>query len=157
MSIRNLQYLFEAGSVALVGAGKEPGSLGAVLARNLFNGGFDGPVLPVNPRHAAIEGVLAYPDAAALPVAPDLAVIATPPSTVPGLIGAFAERGTKATVVITAGLGTHDAGGPALRTPARSPGWTRPTMRPFAAPGCFVWWSRASCSMRWKHSARHAG
>ena len=115
MSIRNLQYLFEAGSVALVGASKEPGSLGAVLARNLFNGGFDGPVLPVNPRHAAIEGVLAYPDAAALPVAPDLAVIATPPSTVPGLIGAFAERGTKAAVVITAGLGTHDAGGPALR------------------------------------------
>ena len=115
MSIRNLPYLFEAGSVALVGAGKEPGSLGAVLARNLFNGGFDGPVLPVNPRHAAIEGVLAYPDAAALPVAPDLAVIATPPRTVPGLIGAFAERGTKAAVVITAGLGSHDAGGPALR------------------------------------------
>ena len=115
MSIRNLESLFEARSVALVGASKEPHSLGAVLAHNLFNSGFDGPIMPVNPRHAAIEGVLAYADAGALPLVPDLAVIATPPKSVPGLIADFAERGTRATVIITAGFGERNAEGPALR------------------------------------------
>ena len=115
MTIRNLDSLFNAGSVALVGASKTPGSLGAVLAHNLFNSGFAGPIMPVNPRHEAVEGVLTYPDAEALPLVPDLAVIATPPATVPGLIAAFAERGTKAAVVITAGFGAHDRDGPALR------------------------------------------
>jgi len=66
MTIRNLDSVFEAKSVALVGASKEPGSLGAVLAHNLFNFGFDGPIMPVNPRHAAVEGVLTYADGPAL-------------------------------------------------------------------------------------------
>ena len=113
MSIRNLDFLFKPRSVALIGASKEASSVGAVLARNLFNSGFDGPVMPVNPRQAAIEGVLAYPDIDALPVVPDLAVIATPPATVPGLISALGARGTKGAVVITAGFGEggDEAGG----------------------------------------------
>ncbi|NIR29968.1 MAG: bifunctional acetate--CoA ligase family protein/GNAT family N-acetyltransferase [Gammaproteobacteria bacterium] len=104
MSVRNLDYLFKPRSVALIGASKTPGSVGAVTARNLFNSGFDGPVMPVNPKHRAIEGVLAYPDVASLPVTPDLAVICTPPDTVPGLVGELAECGTKGVVVITAGF-----------------------------------------------------
>ena len=105
MTIRNLDYLFKPRSIALIGASKRPKSVGAVLAHNLFNSGFDGPIMPVNPKHKAIEGVLTYADAESLPVPADLAVIATPPETVPGLIGAFAEHGTRAAVVITAGFG----------------------------------------------------
>jgi acetyltransferase len=116
VSIRNLDGLFKPRSVALIGASKERSSVGAVLAHNLFNSGFDGPIMPVNPRHAAIEGVLTYPDAASLPVVPDLAVIATPPPTVPKLIGELASRGTKAAVVITAGFGEGgDEAGLAMR------------------------------------------
>lgn len=115
MTVRNLGSLFNPKSVALVGAGKVAGSLGAVLARNLFNSGFDGPIMPVNPHHEAVEGVLAYPDAASLPLIPELAVIATPPATVPDLVAAFAECGTRAAVVITAGFGAHNADGLALR------------------------------------------
>jgi acetyltransferase len=114
MTIRNLDYLFKPGSVALVGASKQPSSVGAVLAHNLFNSGFDGPIMPVNPKHKAIEGVLTYADAGSLPVPADLAVIATPPETVPGLIADFAERGTRAAVVITAGFG--EGGGDDGRT-----------------------------------------
>jgi len=105
VSIRNLNFVFKPRSVALIGASKGPSSVGAVIAHNLFNSGFDGPIMPVNPKHSAIEGVLAYPDIQALPVVPDLAVIATPPPTVPGLISALGERGTRAAVVITAGFG----------------------------------------------------
>ena len=105
MSIRNLDKLFKPGSVALIGASREPGSIGALVARNLFNSGFEGPIMPVNPRHPAIEGVLTYPDAAALPLTPDLAVIATPADAVAPTVAALAARGTRAAVVISAGFG----------------------------------------------------
>src|SRR3972149_6615970 len=116
MSIRNLDYLLKPRSIALIGASTKPHSVGAVLARNLFSAGFEGPVLPVNPRHEAIEGVLAYPSVAELPLVPDLAVIATPPQTVAGLVSELGARGTKAAVVISAGFGEGaDARGRGLR------------------------------------------
>jgi len=71
---------------------------------NLLNGGFDGPVMPVNPKYEAICGVLSYPDIVALPKAPDLAVICTPPHVVPGMIEELGKRGTRVAIVLTAGL-----------------------------------------------------
>ena len=105
MSIRNLDRMFAPKAVALIGASPKPGSVGNVLARNLFDGGFAGAILPVNPKYRSIEGVFAYPDIAALPQVPDLAVICTPPSAVPGAISDLGARGCKAAVVITAGFG----------------------------------------------------
>lgn len=105
MSVRNLDQLLKPHSVALIGASTEPHSVGAVLAHNLFGGGFAGPIMPVNPHHEAIEGVFTYPDVAHLPAVPDLAVIATPAETVPGLIAELGARGTKAAVVVSAGFG----------------------------------------------------
>ena len=67
MTIRNLDALFKPRSIALVGGSRRDGSLGAVLARNLFHGEFEGPILPVHPRHQSIEGVLAYPAASSRP------------------------------------------------------------------------------------------
>ncbi len=105
MSVRNLEHLFRPRSIALIGASKRPGSVGSVLARNLFRAGFDGPIMPVSPKHAHIQSVPAYSSVQALPEPPDLAVIATPPATVPGLIGELGAIGTKAAIVITAGFG----------------------------------------------------
>ena len=103
MSTRNLAALFQPQSVALLGASRRPGSIGAVLARNLFNSGFQGPILPVHPRHRAVQGVLTYPDVASLPVTPDLAVICTPADTVPDLLTQLGERGTRAAIIISRG------------------------------------------------------
>ena len=108
MSIRNLDQLLKPRSIALIGASKTPHSVGAVLARNLFGAGFAGPIMPVNPHHEAIEGVLTYPDVAALPAVPDLAVIATPPETVPSLVAELGARGTRAAVIVSAGFGEGD-------------------------------------------------
>ena len=105
MSLRNLDRLFKPQSIALIGASKRAGSVGSVVAQNLFHAGFAGPVLPVHPEHRAIEGVLTYNSVDTLPVAPDLAVIATPPDSVPGLVAELGQRGTRAAVVITAGFG----------------------------------------------------
>ena len=104
MTIRNLDHLFQPRSVAVIGASSEPHTVGATVMQNLLAGGFKGAVYAVNPRHKKIAGVRAYRDVGALPDAPDLAVICTPPKTVPSLIDALGSRGTKAAIVITAGL-----------------------------------------------------
>jgi len=105
MSVRNLDYLFKPRSIAVVGASNRAGSVGAVVARNLLQSGFGGPIMPVNPKHHAIAGVLAYPAVGDLPEVPDLAVICTPPDTVPDIVAELAEAGTQAAVVVTAGFG----------------------------------------------------
>ena len=105
MTTRNLQFLFRPGSVAVVGASDRPHSVGATVMRNLLEAGFAGPVWPVNPKYSTVAGRAAYARVADLPSAPDLAVICTPPATVPGLISELGERGTRAAVVLTAGLG----------------------------------------------------
>ncbi len=104
MSIRNLDYLFRPNSIAVIGASQKAYSVGATVMRNLLAAGFHGPIMPVNPKYKSIGGVLSYPDVASLPVVPDLAVICTPPSAVPQLIAKLGEHGTRAAVVLTAGL-----------------------------------------------------
>src|SRR3546814_13788096 len=113
MSIRNLERMLRPRSIAVFGASDRVGSVGAVVYRNLLQAQFQGSVWPVNPKHATVAGNRVYPDAESLPEAPDLAVIATPPAAVPELIAALAARGTRAAVVLTAGL-------PRIRRDARS-------------------------------------
>lgn len=135
MSVRNLEHLFKPRSIVLIGASARPGSVGAVLARNLLTAGFAGPILPVHPRHAAIQGVLAYKSIDKLPTVPDLAVIATPPDTVPELVGRLAAKGTKAAVVITAGFGEGGAKqGQALRQAMLDA--ARPHLMRVVGPNC---------------------
>src|ERR1700739_634406 len=104
MSVRNLGKLFNPRSVALMGATPRPGSVGAVIARNLRRAGFAGELMFVNPHHRMIDGLTVFPNVESLPNPPDLAAIVTPPKTVPGLVSELAERGTRAAVVITAGF-----------------------------------------------------
>lgn len=104
MTIRNLDKLFAPGSIAIIGATNRPGAIGNIVTRNVLRGGFEGPVMPVHPRLESVAGVLAYPDVESLPRVPDLAVICTPPEPIPGLIAELGARGTRAAIVLTAGL-----------------------------------------------------
>jgi acetyltransferase len=103
MSIRNLDALFAPASVAVFGASERPGRVGTTVWRNL-HAQFTGRLYPVNPRHASLDGVPAYASVQALPEAPDLAVICTPAATVVSLIEQLGQRGTRAAIVVTAGL-----------------------------------------------------
>lgn len=105
MSVRNLKYLFEPSSIAVIGASPKPHSVGATVLQNLLAGGFRGTVMLVNPKYDMMADLKVYASAAKLPGAPDLAVICTPPSTVPGIIADLGKLGTKAAIVLTAGLG----------------------------------------------------
>lgn len=105
MSTRNLEKMFAPRSLVLVGASARPGSVGEVLLRNLSGAGFAGTISAINPHAEAFGAIRSYRDVASLPEVPDLAVIATPPASVPGIIGDLGARGTKAAVIITAGFG----------------------------------------------------
>lgn len=117
MTVRNLDHLFKPSSIALIGATRKPDTIGAVVARNLFNAGFNGPIMPVNATERAVEGVLTYKSVDDLPITPDLAVICTPAATVPATIEALGKRGTKAAIVISSGFGKEQA--QALRDAAK--------------------------------------
>src|SRR5512145_498464 len=108
MSTRNLDAILKPRSVALIGASAQPRSIGNVMARNLRTGGFAGTIHFVNPGAGIIEGIAAVPDVAHLPEAPDLAVIATPPKAVPGLVAELGAKGTRGVIIITAGFGELD-------------------------------------------------
>src|SRR5579864_7575473 len=134
MSIRNLEQMFRPGSVALIGASPRMDSVGGVVLRNLLRAGLPGPLMLVNPHHTVLEGLPVYADIAALPSAPDLAVIATPPDTVARLIAALGERGTRAAVVITAGFGELGEQGRALQQAMLEA--ARPHLLRIVGPNC---------------------
>ena len=118
MSVRNLDKLFKPKSVALIGATMRAGAVGAVVLRNLRRAGPKMSLMLVNPHHQELEGLPVYKDVASLPETPDLAIIVTPPETVPGLVRDLGARGTKAAVIITAGFGELGERGRALQQAA---------------------------------------
>jgi acetyltransferase len=107
MTIRHLDSLFDPASVAVIGASTRPMSVGTTVWRNLREGGFGGPRWAVNPRHTQIDGEPCFASVAQLPAAPELAVIAIRAAAVPALVAELGARGTKAVVVLSAGLTTE--------------------------------------------------
>ena len=104
MTIRNLDNAVRPRSVAIVGASSRQGSVGRVVLENVVDGGFEGDIWPVNPKYRELSGRPCHARVGDLPGVPDLAVVVTPAATVPGLIGELGALGTRAAVVISAGL-----------------------------------------------------
>jgi acetyltransferase len=99
-----LAPLFEPRSVALVGASERADKVGGRVLENLRSGGYRGALFGVNPKYANVRGIACVPSIDRLPQAVDLAVIATPAATVPGIIEDCGKKGVRAAVVITAGF-----------------------------------------------------
>ena len=104
MSLRYLGQFFAPKSVALIGASTRAGSVGHTVLANMMGSGFAGAIWPVNPKYRQIADLHCYPSVNALPAAPDLAVLMTPPATIPDLAADLVAKGTKAAIVITGGL-----------------------------------------------------
>lgn len=104
MTIRNLHHAFVPQSIAVIGASCRPGSVGTVVLDNILKGGFAGEIWAVNPKYTELNGRPCYTAVKDIPAVPDLAVIMTPADTVPGLISDLGAKGTRAAVVLSAGL-----------------------------------------------------
>jgi acyl-CoA synthetase (NDP forming) len=111
---RNLAPLFRPASVAVIGAGQDRHRIRGKVLHTLKVGGFAGKIFPVNPGHATVQGLPAYPDMASLPQPVDLAMIVVPAELVPGALEDAAAAGTRAAVVFTAGPAEAPPGEKAL-------------------------------------------
>ena len=102
--LHGLDAVLRPRSVAVIGASRERGTIGAELFHNLIAHGFAGVVYPVNPRAPVVQSVRAYPDLAHLPGPVDLALIAVPAAQVLEAVRACAAHGVQGVVVISAGF-----------------------------------------------------
>lgn len=131
-----LDRLFAPRAVAVFGASEREQSVGGRVLRNLIEGGFAGPVFPVNPKHDSVFERRCYRSIQEIGEPIDLAIIATPAATVPGIMHECGERGVRMAVIHSAGLAqaqekaTGDALTKAMRAEAH-----RFRMR-FLGPNC---------------------
>ncbi|MCX4164180.1 MULTISPECIES: GNAT family N-acetyltransferase [Paraburkholderia] len=100
MTVRNLDALFRPQSVAVIGASQRPGSVGAMVWTRLLQGGFKGPLWPVNPKLDTLDGYPVAADAGDLPDAPTVALLCTPPATWPGIVHRLGGLGTRAAIIV---------------------------------------------------------
>ena len=99
-----LEHVLVPRSIAVIGASRTRGTIGAELFHNLLEGGFNGPVYPVNPSAPVVQSVLAYPTVLDIAAPVDLAVIAVPAGRVVETARQCATKGVKSLVVISSGF-----------------------------------------------------
>ncbi|MEU0438093.1 GNAT family N-acetyltransferase [Streptomyces sp. NPDC006290] len=109
--VASLEPLLRPDTVAVIGAGRRPGSVGRALLHHLHAGGFTRRLFAVNPGVTSILGVPSFPSVSALPRIPDLAVLAVPAGAVPGIAEECGKAGVRALLVVTAGLDAGEAEG----------------------------------------------
>jgi len=100
VTVRNLDALFRPKSVAVIGASERPGSTGAMVWARLLEGGFEGPLWPVNPRYETLSGHPVIGDVGDLPQAPTVALICTPAASWPSIIHKLGGLGTRAAIIV---------------------------------------------------------
>ena len=106
-----LSYLLNPKSVAVIGASTRPFSAGNVVMKNLLQGGFDGVIMPVTPRHSAVCGVLAYSSISDLPLVPNIAILCTHASRNVAIFQSLADKKVPNVIVLSSDMYTLDAQG----------------------------------------------
>jgi len=107
-----LKPLFDPSSIALIGASETEGSIGSILVRNMLDMGYRGRLFFVNPKHKTLYGQPCYAHIEDVPQRIDLAVLCTPARTIPDLIDACGQAGTRSAMIISSGFsesGPHGA------------------------------------------------
>ena len=103
MGLYNLEKIFDPKSVAVIGASEKKGSIGHAIMKNLVEGGYEGKILPVNPKYSEIRGMRAFKSVSEAEMKIDVAVIATPMATVNDIVKECVRAGVGSAVIISAG------------------------------------------------------
>ncbi len=116
MSTRYLESLFNPASIVVIGASERAANLGGMVLRNLLGGSYPGQLLVVNQNdYDNVHGVRCVKTIAKMDFIPDLAIICTPPDTVPKMIRKLGELGVRTAIVMTGGMSrTHSKTGQPL-------------------------------------------
>lgn len=104
MNTHYLTSLFTPNKIALFGASDRENSVGGVVFRNLLSAGFEGQIYAINPKHDTVQGEKAFATLTEVGQQIDLAVVATPASTIPAIVEACGEHGIKMMLILSAGF-----------------------------------------------------
>ena len=110
----SLMPLLAPSSIAVIGASRDPSSIGGRLFANIIAGDFTGPVYPVNPTTPVVHSIAAYPSVLDIPGPVDVAFIVVPAQFVIPVVRQCAEKGVRGVVVISAGFSETGKEGAAL-------------------------------------------
>ncbi|WP_269502148.1 acetate--CoA ligase family protein [Burkholderia sp. IMCC1007] len=115
MTSSTLSALFDAKSVAVIGASSDPDRIGGRVLRFLRESGYEGTLFPINRSGSEIQGIPAYPSILDVPEVPDQAIIVVPTGSVESALRDAIQKGVKSVVVLTAGFAEIDAQGRAVQ------------------------------------------
>ena len=111
----SLARLLDPASIAIVGASDNPDKIGGRPIHYMRRHGYAGTLYPINPQRAEVQGERAWPSLAALPVAPDLAIVAVAGEQAVRAVDDCAALGVAAAIVISAGFSETGEAGRALQ------------------------------------------
>jgi acetyltransferase len=153
--LEELDPIFNARTVAVVGASNTPGKWGYSLMERPLKSGFPGAVIPVNPGESEVLGQRAYPSLLAIPGPVDLAVLTVPAAAAAGVLRECGEKGIRGAVVITAGFAESGPEGEQrqaeLLQVARAAGIR------FVGPNCNGMWSASAGLSLFSNAAPRPG
>ena len=115
MRIDGMDAIFAPRSVAVIGASSDPKRIGGRPVDFLRRHGFQGTILPINPKTSKVQGLTAYPSITEAPTAPDLAVIALPARLAVQAVEDCAARGVRGAVIFSSGFSEVNDEGAALQ------------------------------------------
>ena len=104
MKMSNLDAIFKPGSIAVIGASNNEGTINHAMFMNLIMGNFKGPVFPVNPKYEFVHGIKSYHSITEIPDPVDLAIIMVPRVAVFPVVERCGAKGVRGLIVITAGF-----------------------------------------------------
>jgi acyl-CoA synthetase (NDP forming) len=103
-TLQSIHRIFNARSVALVGATADPAKFGYMTLDSIIRGGYEGKIYPVNPKGGEIQGLRAYRSLSEIPGEVELLVVLVPAESVPKVLQEGAEKGAVGAVVCSGGF-----------------------------------------------------
>ena len=98
-----MNFFFEPGSIAIIGASSNPAKGGYAIVQNLLSS-YQGKIFPINPKGEDILGLKSYASVLEVPEDIDLAVVIVKAEDVPDAVAQCAQKGIPGVVIESAGF-----------------------------------------------------
>jgi acetate---CoA ligase (ADP-forming) len=102
---KDLKYFFAPRSIALVGATDDLSKFAGRVLKRVVGFGYQGQILPINPKYQEVGGLPCYGSVRDLPTVPDHVGIAVPAKGVLAVLKDCAARGVPFATIFTGGFG----------------------------------------------------